>query len=84
MPSGRRSTASRLAKQESSRARRSVRAVWSTKTLQRTGRPSAVASQVRIGAGLFPEVFPIIVGLLVWGGLYLRDGRLRSLIPLRG
>jgi hypothetical protein len=40
----------------------------------------AVASQVRISAGLFPEVFPIIIGLLVWGGLYLRDDRVRSLI----
>ena len=24
------------------------------------------------------------VGLLIWGGLYLRDDRLRELIPLRG
>ena len=30
-----------------------------------------------------PFFIPIIVGILVWLGLYLRDGRLRSLLPLR-
>lgn len=44
----------------------------------------AVASHVRVGEGLFPVSFPVIVGVLVWLGLYLRDVRLRSLIPLRG
>jgi hypothetical protein len=43
----------------------------------------AVATHVRVGEGLFPVFFPIIVGLLLWGGLYLRDDRLRALIPLR-
>jgi hypothetical protein len=43
----------------------------------------AIASQVRIGAPLFNIVFPVIFGLLLWGGLYLRDDRLRTLIPLR-
>jgi hypothetical protein len=43
----------------------------------------AVASHVRVGEGLFPVFFPVMVGVLVWLGLYLRDGRLRSLIPLR-
>jgi hypothetical protein len=28
-------------------------------------------------------LFPIYVGLLLWGGLYLRDEKLRALIPLR-
>jgi len=28
-------------------------------------------------------LFGVYFGLLVWGGLYLRDGRLRELIPLR-
>src|ERR1700722_3143212 len=40
----------------------------------------AVATHVRIGdqfAG------PIILGVLVWGGLYLRDARLRELLTLR-
>jgi hypothetical protein len=44
----------------------------------------AVASHVRVGEGLFPVFFPVMVGVLVWLGLYLRDVRLRSLIPLRG
>ena len=43
----------------------------------------AVATHVRVGEGLFPVFFPVILGVLIWGGLYLRDQRLRSLIPLR-
>ena len=42
----------------------------------------AVATHVRI-YDVGDIVPPIIVGVLVWGGLYLRDGRLRSLLPLR-
>jgi len=39
----------------------------------------AVATQVRVGAPLFSTVlFPIYVGVLLWGGLYLRDARLRT------
>jgi hypothetical protein len=44
----------------------------------------AVATHVRVAEGLFPITFPIIMGLLIWGGLWLRDERLRALIPLRG
>ena len=43
----------------------------------------AVATHVRVGEGLFPVSFPIIMGVLVWGGLWLRDERLRTLVPLR-
>jgi hypothetical protein len=44
----------------------------------------AVASNLRIGSPLFSHVlFPIYVGILLWGGLYLREDRLRALIPLR-
>jgi hypothetical protein len=43
----------------------------------------AVATHVRAGEGLFPVFFPIIVGVLIWGGLWLRDERLRTLVPLR-
>jgi len=43
----------------------------------------AVATHVRVGEGLFPVLFPVILGVLLWLGLYLRDERLRSLIPLR-
>ena len=44
----------------------------------------AVATHVRIGDPLFTHVlFPIYVGALLWAGLYLRDDRLRALVPLR-
>jgi hypothetical protein len=43
----------------------------------------AVAAHVRVEDGLFAIVFPVIFGALLWGGLYLRDQRLRSLIPWR-
>ena len=42
----------------------------------------AVATHVRVGEGLFPVSFPIIFGILLWGGLYLRDNRWRTLIPI--
>jgi len=42
----------------------------------------AVATHVRVGEGPFPIFFPIIFGVLLWGGLYLRDNRLRTLIPI--
>jgi uncharacterized membrane protein YphA (DoxX/SURF4 family) len=40
----------------------------------------AIATHVRIGEPFFTQ---FILGVLVWGGLYLRDPRLRALIPLR-
>jgi len=40
----------------------------------------ATATHVRIGDQFFG---PVILGVLVWGGLYLRDPRLRALLPLR-
>jgi hypothetical protein len=43
----------------------------------------AVATHVRVGDGLFPIFFPVILGVLVWGGLFLRDDRLRALLPWR-
>ena len=44
----------------------------------------AIATHVRIGSPLFTHVlFPIYVAVLLWGGLYGREHRLRSLIPLR-
>ena len=42
----------------------------------------AVATHVRVGEGWFSISFPIIFGILLWGGLYLGDKRLRRLIPL--
>jgi hypothetical protein len=44
----------------------------------------AIATHVRVGNPLFTHVlFPVYVGVMVWGGLFLRDSRLRALIPLR-
>jgi hypothetical protein len=44
----------------------------------------AIASKVRIEDPLFSSVlFGAYFGVLVWGGLYLRDPQLRSLMPLR-
>ena len=41
----------------------------------------AVATQVRVGNPLFTHVlFAVYIGVMVWGGLYLRDNRLRRLI----
>lgn len=42
----------------------------------------AVATQVRAGEGAFPIVFPIIMGTLLWLGLYLRNSSLRVLVPI--
>jgi hypothetical protein len=44
----------------------------------------AVATHVRIGSPLLTHIlFPVYVGLLLWGGLVLRDVRLRELVPFR-
>lgn len=44
----------------------------------------AVATHVRLWEGWFPVLFPVIFGAVLWLGLYLRDARLRALVPLRG
>jgi hypothetical protein len=41
----------------------------------------ATATCVRIGDPGF--VMPVLLGMMAWGGLYLRDQRLRELIPLK-
>lgn len=43
----------------------------------------AIATHVRIGDPLSNMLGPIIFGALLWAGLYLRDERLRALLPLR-
>jgi hypothetical protein len=44
----------------------------------------AVATHMRVGSPLFTHVlFGVYLGILLWGGLYLRDARLRALIPIR-
>jgi len=41
----------------------------------------AAITNLRIADPTYP--IPVILGMLAWGGLYLRDPRLRELIPLR-
>jgi hypothetical protein len=41
----------------------------------------AIASQVRVEASLFNVVFAFVFGCLVWVGLWLRDIRVRTLLP---
>jgi len=41
----------------------------------------ATATHVRVGDPTFWA--PALLGVLLWGGLYLRDPRLRVLLPLR-
>jgi len=42
----------------------------------------AIASHVRIGSPLFSHVlFGFYLGLMVWGGLWLRDRHLRASLP---
>jgi hypothetical protein len=40
----------------------------------------AIATQLRVDAGWFPTIFPVIVAALLWTGLALRDSRVRGLI----
>jgi hypothetical protein len=42
----------------------------------------AVATHVHLFEGAFPVIFPVIFGIMIWGGLYLRDTRIRALLPL--
>ena len=42
----------------------------------------AVATHLRI-ADTARAAIPSVVGILAWGGLYLRDGRIRQLLPFR-
>jgi hypothetical protein len=44
----------------------------------------AVATHVRLGNPLFSHVlFPLYIAAFVWLGLWLRDARLRAVLPLR-
>ena len=40
----------------------------------------AIATHVRLGEGIVPH---IIIGVLVWLGIFLRDPRLRAILPIR-
>jgi hypothetical protein len=41
----------------------------------------ATVTTLRIGDPTFP--MPVVLGMMAWGGLYLRDMRVRGLIPVR-
>jgi hypothetical protein len=44
----------------------------------------AVASQLRIGEPIFGYVlFPVYIGILLWGGIFLRDKKLQTIFPIR-
>jgi len=43
----------------------------------------AVATHVRVHADLFPILFPVVIGALLWGGLVLRYRQLRAVLPLK-
>ena len=44
----------------------------------------AIATHLRIGSPLFTHIlFPIYVAVLIWGGLYAREPRLRAMVPIR-
>ncbi len=44
----------------------------------------AVAIHVRAGSTTFEKLFPVLIAVMLWGALYLRDPAVRQLIPLRG
>jgi hypothetical protein len=45
----------------------------------------AISTNLRVGNPMFTHVlFPVYLALFIWGGLYLRDARVRALIPFRG
>jgi hypothetical protein len=43
----------------------------------------AVSTHVRAGSTFFETIFPVILGTLMWAGIYVRDAQLRELLPLR-
>jgi hypothetical protein len=41
----------------------------------------AIATHLRVGSPIFTHtLFPVYLGLAAWGGLFLRDARLRALL----
>lgn len=40
----------------------------------------ALSTHLRVGESI---VIHVILGILIWGGLYLRDSRLREILPIR-
>jgi DoxX-like family len=43
-----------------------------------------VATHLRVGSPIFSHMlFGVYLGIMLWGGLYLRDTRVRNLLPFR-
>ena len=43
----------------------------------------AICAHVRLGElGSPPEIISLLIGVMTWGGLYLRDPRIRPILPL--
>jgi hypothetical protein len=43
----------------------------------------ATWTHLRMGGPAFPIAFPSLVAAILWGGLYLREPRLREIVPVR-
>jgi uncharacterized membrane protein YphA (DoxX/SURF4 family) len=43
----------------------------------------AIATHVRVGDPVFNIIMPVIIGVFIWAGVFLRDERLRAYLPLR-
>jgi hypothetical protein len=44
----------------------------------------AVSTHVRAGSPAFEAyIFPAILGAMIWGGIWLRDSRVRAILPIR-
>ena len=43
----------------------------------------AISVQMRAGTTTFEQVFPVIFGILMWGGIYLRECGLRRVFPVK-
>jgi hypothetical protein len=43
----------------------------------------AVLANIHVGHPLFECIFPVIFGMLAWGGIFVREPRVRELIPFR-
>jgi len=43
----------------------------------------AIATHVRAGSDTFSIIFPLIIAAMLWGALYIRNPRLRAMIPVQ-
>ena len=52
--------------------------------VERIAHRRAVTTHVRIASPLPTDTFfPVYIALILWAGLYLREPRLRALVPFR-